>query len=165
MDIRLLNQEDVDIWKALRLEMLQNTPESFETSYEEAIHYSESDWKNSLNTSDIFGAFLNDKLVASAGFFTLNTLKTKHRGVLFAMYTTPEHRKKGLANRLIETVITHAKSHAIQLHLGCVTSNLVAMKFYQKHGFKIYGTEPRTLKISHEFFDEYLMVLDLTTLI
>ena len=36
------------------------------------------------------------------------------------------------------------------------------MAFYQKQGFKIYGTEPRALKIGDTFFDEHLMILDLT---
>ncbi len=49
-----------------------------------------------------------------------------------------------------------------QLHLTCVTSNLGAVALYQKHGFKIYGTEPNALKIGDTFFDEYLMTLDLT---
>jgi hypothetical protein len=41
------------------------------------------DWEIGLEKSDIFGAFIDGLLIGSAGFFILNTLKTKHRGVLF----------------------------------------------------------------------------------
>ncbi len=162
MNIRLLQAQDVGIWTTLRLEALQDSPESFGSSYEEEIIRSEGDWKTGMENSDIFGAFLDNELVACAGFFSLSFLKTKHRGVLWGMYTKPVSRGKGIASSLIETVIAHAKSRVIQLHLTCVTSNLGAMKLYEKQGFKIYGTEPRALKIGNNFFDEHLMMLDLT---
>ena len=78
------------------------------------------------------------------------------------MYTKPEHRGNGIASTLIESVILYSKTHVIQLHLTCVTTNPGAMKLYQKFGFEVYGTEPRALKIGDAFFDEHLMVLDLT---
>lgn len=79
------------------------------------------------------------------------------------MYTQPEYRERGVASTLIKELINHAMSRVSQLHLTCVTNNLIAVNFYQKMGFKIYGTEPRALKIGNAFFDEHLMVLQLTT--
>ena len=80
------------------------------------------------------------------------------------MYTRPEYRGQGIASALIQTIISHPKSRVTQLHLTCVTTNLDAVAFYQKHGFKIYGTEPRALKIRDAFFDEHLMMLELKTI-
>jgi len=159
MKIRLLTEEDNKIWKAIRLEALQNSPENFGTSYEEEINFPAEDW--SVQNNDIFGAFIEDKLVATTGFFTLRLKKMKHRGRLFAIYVMPKHRGQGLASQLIETVINHAKSRVIQLHLTCTTTNESAINLYQKHGFKTYGTEPRSLKVGEIFFDEYLMLLEL----
>ncbi len=159
--VELLNSNHLLSWKKLRIEALQNAPESFGSAYEEEITYSENDWESGLKKSDIFGAFVNDKLVGSAGFYTLNMLKQKHKGVLFGMYITPQHRGKGIANTLVETVILHAQSRVMQLHATCVTSNTSAIELYQKHGFKIYGTEPRALKIGNHFYDEHLMILNM----
>ena len=161
MRIRPLSTEEWEIWKQFRLEALQNSPENFGSSYEEEVNYSEDDWQSHINKSDIFGVFLSDLLVGAAGFYTLSTVRTKHRGILFGMYTRPEYRKQGIASGLIETIITHAGSRVMQLHLTCVTTNIEAITFYQQHGFKIYGTEPRALKIADTFFDEHLMILDL----
>lgn len=161
MKTRLLTQDDWQIYRGIRLESLQNSPESLASSYEQELECSEEDWKNKLKESDVFGAFSGNELMAVAGFYRLDRLKTKHHGDLFGMYVTPEYRGKGLASQLVQTVITHARSCVIQLHLGCVTSNTEAIKLYQKHGFEIYGTEPRALKIGDDFFDVHLMALKL----
>ncbi len=161
MKIRLLTADDWQIWKDIRLEALQNSPESFGSSIEEECDWPDLKFQNGLNRSHIFGAFIENDLVACAGYYVLNFLKTQHRGVIWGMYTRPKSRKQGIASALIQTVITDAKSKVLQLHLTCVTSNRGAIQFYQKQGFKIYGTEPRALKIGDTFFDEHLMVLDL----
>lgn len=76
------------------------------------------------------------------------------------MYTRLEHRGQGIANSLVEAIIIHAKNRVIQLHLNCVTTNPNAINLYKKHGVKIYGTEPRSLKVGIEFFDEHFMILE-----
>jgi len=161
MKIKLLTADDWKIWKKLRLEALQDSPMSFGSSYEEELHWPDLEVQNELNKSNIFGAFVDDMFVASAGFYTLNSMKTKHRGIIWGMYTHPEYRKQGIASALIQAVVTHAKSHVNQVHLTCVTNNLAAIQFYLRHGFKIYGTEPRALKIGDTFFHEHLMILEL----
>ncbi|MFN7039157.1 MAG: GNAT family N-acetyltransferase [Alphaproteobacteria bacterium] len=151
------------MWKKLRLEALQDVPESFGLSYEEEANYSESRWQEILEKNDIFGAFINDELVATICFNIMDMLKTKHRGIIWGVYTIPKFRRQGILRTLMETVINHAKSHVIQLNLKCWTNNQYAVKTYQKFGFKIYGTERRALKIANNFFDMHLMVLDLDT--
>ncbi len=160
--IKKLRPEDFEIWKSVRLEALKNSPESFASSYEEESSGSDSDFKKNLIQSDVFGVFIGYSLVACAGFYSLNSLKTKHRGVIWGLYTQLEYRGQGIASALIQTIIHHARSRVIQLHLTCVTSNLAAVAFYQKQGFSIYGREDRSLKVAETFFDEYLMILDLT---
>lgn len=156
---RLFTNEDWQAWKTIRLEALQNAPEAFGSSYYEEANLSDEDFKSSLYKSSIFGAFIGPELVGCAGFFVQDQIKMRHRGVLYSMYVRPEHRGKGVLNRLVETVIGHAKSRVMQLHVTCVTTNQTALQLYEKHGFTIYGTEPRSLKIGDEFYDEHLMVL------
>lgn len=91
---RKLTPEDWQIWKKIRLEALQNSPENFGSSYEEESQWSDDDFKKGLSSSDIFGAFVDNTLAACAGFYRLQALKTRHRGVLWGMYTRPEYRGK-----------------------------------------------------------------------
>ena len=96
MIVRILQQGDWQIWKDLRLEALKNTPESFGSAYEEEIALTENEWKNRLNKNTVFGAFVEEKLVGLVGFYVCNELKTRHRGMVFSMYTIPQFRKWAL---------------------------------------------------------------------
>ena len=80
--IKQLTSADWKIWKELRLEALKNSPESFGSSYEEEVICPDLDFQNSLIKSDIFGVFVDSSLVSCVGFYSLNTAKTKHRGVI-----------------------------------------------------------------------------------
>ena len=82
MKIRMLTQEDWQLWKLFRLKALKNSPESFGSSYEEEVNWPDLDFQNSLIKSDIFGVFVDSSLVSCVGFYSLNTAKTKHRGVI-----------------------------------------------------------------------------------
>lgn len=160
MTTKILSKDDALIWKNLRLEGLQNAPSCFGSSYEEECTWSDAQFEDVLKNNDIFGAFIGHDLVSSVSFCRLKSVKTMHRGVVWGMYTQPEYRGKGIASRLLETVILHAKLHVRQLHLTCVTDNPSAIKLYEKHGFRIYGTEPRSLKINDKFYNEHFLILE-----
>ncbi|HAT2049070.1 TPA: GNAT family N-acetyltransferase [Legionella pneumophila] len=161
MKIRQLCDADWNLWKDIRLSALKHSPESFGSSYDEELQWADADFQSVLSNGYVLGAFVGDLLVSCAGFYILNSLKSKHRGVLWGMYTRPEYRGKRIATTLIQAMIQHAKTYVTQLHLTCVTSNHTARAFYENQGFRIYGTEPKALKINNIFYDEYLMVLDL----
>jgi ribosomal protein S18 acetylase RimI-like enzyme len=161
MKIKMLMQEDWKIWKKFRLEALKNSPENFGDSYEEVLNWTDSDFQETIAKNDVFCMFNDYSIVSCAGFYVLNLEKTNCYGVVWGLYTHPDYRGKGLASALMQKVFVHAKSRVRQLHLKCITSNLSAIAFYQKQGFKIYGMEPRTLKVGDIFFDTHLMVLDL----
>lgn len=159
--IRQLMDADWRLWKDIRLEALQNAPESFGSSLEEESRWTDADFQRVLKSSYVLGVFTDSALVSVAGFYALDSLKTRHRGVLWGMYTRPGQREKGMAHALMSALIQHAERCVTQLHLTCVTCNHAAVSLYQKQGFRIYGTEPKALKMNGSFFDEYLMVLDL----
>lgn len=163
MKIRCLTSDDWKIWKPFRLAALKNSPQSFASSYEEEVNWSDLAFQEGLNHNTVFAALEEKKLIASAGFYRLDSLKTKHKGIIWGMYTHPDYRGRGVASALIQEIVIHARDlGVIQVHLTPITNNLAAIKLYQKLGFEIYGTEPRALKMGDVFFDEHLMMLDLT---
>lgn len=160
LDIRLLKTDaDWLAFQALRLSALHNAPEAFASSYEEEVIMSIERFKDAYKKCDVFGAFIGNSLVGSVGFFMQSPIKMQHRGVLFSMYVAPTCRNQGIANLLMKSLIEHAPQSVLQIHATVVTNNLSALNLYQKHGFVIYGTEPRSLKIEEHFYDEHMMVL------
>ena len=157
--IKLLKPSGWVMWKTIRLEALKNHPEAFGSSFEEESERTDADWKNSLTTADIFGAFNGQNiLIGTAGFFRFSQTKQKHKGVMFGVYVDPDNRKSGVADRFISSVIAHAQKIVLQVHCTVVTQNETALKLYERHGFEPYGLEPRALKIGEEFMDEIFLL-------
>lgn len=161
MNIRILQFDDWARWKELRKESILICPEAFASSFEEECGLSDRQFQDWITKNIIFGAFINDRLIGTAGFAQMELAKEKHRGILFSVYVTPNERQQGIAHQLVEEVIQVAKTRVIQLHLKVVSSNSSAVHLYQRHGFEVYGTELRSLKYEDRFFNEYLMVVRL----
>jgi ribosomal protein S18 acetylase RimI-like enzyme len=163
VQIRHLRQEDFQIWKEIRLESVKNHPTSFGGSYEEESLRSDENWRGFLTSANVFGAFIQEKIVGCLGYYINDGEKAKHRAGVCGMYIRPEARGKGVGKVLLQHVRDHAKEREVmQLHLTVLTTNYTAINLYLKFGFVIYGTEPRSLKIGDTFYDEYMMVMYIT---
>ncbi|WGG43578.1 GNAT family N-acetyltransferase [Rossellomorea sp. DA94] len=168
MEITLLNETHAEDYWNLRLEMLKQSPTSFGSSYEEALERQNpvelTKKRLSSEESITFGCFVEEKLSGAVTMVRESALKMKHKASIFAMYVTPAHRGRGLARRLLERAINHAKeTEGIeQLMITVVTTNETAKGLYLSCGFKPYGTEKRALKYNEEYYDEELMVMFLS---
>lgn len=157
IQIRKLIDTDWREWKSVRLEALQLHPEAFASSYAQERELSDDEFKQRLIRNDVFGAFKDCQLIGTAGFFVFRGIKTEHKGCLYGMYLQKKFRATGIAGDLVKAVIQHAQQHVSQLHCSVVTTNISAIRLYEKNGLKIYGTEQNALKIGTEFYDEHLM--------
>jgi ribosomal protein S18 acetylase RimI-like enzyme len=87
--------------------------------------------------------------------------KTRHRGNLFSMYVRRASRGRGIGDALVRAVLEAAAEPVLQVHCAVVVGNEPAQRLYERHGFSIYGTEPRALAVGGRFYDEHLMVCTL----
>lgn len=165
MEFRQLVGKDASAYWELRLEALQNSPEAFGTSYEEAIlrdnpiERVKDNFKVKENYT--FGAFEQHTLIGVVTLLQESTLKMRHRANIFAMYISPKARGKGIGKALMEMAIEHAKeSEEIQkINLSVVSSNKAAKNLYLQLGFKVFGTEEMALKIGDTYYEEQHMSL------
>ncbi len=159
MTIQILTSSALADWKRLRLESLQKAPENFASSFEEESVFEDTYFQDQIEKNTIFGAWVEGQLAGSIGLYCLTSLKGRHQGVLWGVYLQPAYRGQGIASHLLEAVIAYARSHVLQLHLTCNTQSLSAFKLYKKHGFIVYGTEPRAIRLGDRFFDCHKMIL------
>ncbi len=165
MDIRLLDASDAKKYWDLRLEALEQNPEAFATSYEEAISRENpvEGVENNLSKegSFTFGAFHHNELIGVVTLLQEAPLKLKHKANILAMYVDPKMRGLGVGNELLLEAINHAKSMKTieNLNLSVVTTNESAKKLYSKLGFKVFGTEKYALIINGQYYDEEYRVL------
>ncbi len=169
MKIRVLNESDAPLYQEVRLNALKINPEAFGSTYEREAEFSlESVAERLEPTKDkfILDAFNHNGLVVGiVTFMRENGLKTCHKGNVFGVYVAPDGRGKGLGKSLMIELIRKAKNceGLEQINLTVVSANSSAKKLYKSLGFEVYGLERNALKFKGQYFDEDLMVLDLTS--
>jgi RimJ/RimL family protein N-acetyltransferase len=169
MEIRVLTEADADEFWSLRLRALQDDPEAFGASYEEAVTTPIANVIQRLRDANmapdnlILGAFEED-LVGMVGFRREPGDKLRHKAVIWGMYVVPEARGQGIARALLYNVLARAISIADleQINLSVVTTNGAARRLYLSLGFEVYGLERRALKVNDQYLDEEHMVLFLS---
>jgi RimJ/RimL family protein N-acetyltransferase len=153
-----LTEADYELYRNIRLEALVSDPESFSTSYFHESAQEDVYWQNKLINNDVFAVFDLDKIVGCCGFYIMPGDRFEHRGVIWGVYISSPYRGKNLAGFLLDEVISFASSKVAQIHLSCMIENIAAVKLYKKKGFRVYGVEPKTVRIGQKYFDDFLMV-------
>ena len=154
-----LTPDDVAAWREIRLEALRVAPVAFTESYETAAAKTDAQYANDIQKNTIFSwRDAQAEIGGVLGFYVQTSLKTSHRGTLWSMYVREQFRGRGIASQLMEAAIDYARGRVSQLHLGVDSAEGAAVALYRKHGFTIYGTDPRALLIDGVYYDEYLMV-------
>jgi RimJ/RimL family protein N-acetyltransferase len=157
--VRRLGESDLAGYRDIRIEALRDYPGAFGASYEAVKDRPDSYFLAGLTDMAVFGAFAEGgRQVGLVAFVRNAGAKHMHRGGLIQMYVRPEAHGTGVSLRLVEAVIDHARPIVAQVHLGVATDNAPAIRLYEKAGFHIYGTEPRSLYVNGRYIDEHLMV-------
>ena len=165
MTIRVLTPDDVDGYRALRLEALKNEPAAFGSSAEDFEKESPESIAKRLQAvafgNFTLGAFEGEQLVGIATFFIEPRVKIEHKGHVFGMYVTPTARGKGVAKSLLRTLIDRAKTYPKikKITLSVMVTQHTAKRLYTSLGFEVYGYERTALKLNEEYIDSEDMVL------
>jgi ribosomal protein S18 acetylase RimI-like enzyme len=165
--IRPLTRADGPSFRALRLEGLRLAPEAFTAAYEDEVTRSDEDFCRRIPEappSVLFGGFMDGTLVALTGLSIHAGAKDRHKGMIWGVYVSPAGRGQGLARRLLDAAIVHArKVDGLELlHLGVGATNDPAKAVYAAAGFVTYGLERHALKLADgRYIDEELRVLEL----
>ena len=157
--IRRVTRDDVDAYRAIRLEALTNHPESYGTSPQSFAARSRDAVQAMLDRMAVFGVVTAEGALAGIVAYARDDGEREtHRGWLLQVYVRPEMRGSGAALAMLEAAVAHARSEVIQLHLMVGAHNAPAIRLYEKAGFKTYGTDPRCLYVNGRYIDEHMMV-------
>jgi len=141
ISVRRLQPGEWELFKQIRLVALQDSPFAFTTTYESALKRSPESWREQADASAqgsdraTFIAFSGDTPI---GIMALYRDQEKNdTGELIQVWVSPEHRGKGAADSLMETVFSWAGENGFRWVLaGINPGNDRALKFYLKYGFR-----------------------------
>ena len=166
MRIRRLLPPDASAFQDLRLRGLLESPTAFGSSYEEEVDRSIPAIAASLDEGsgrNMFGAFIDNKLVGVVGVGRESALKEMHRGFIRSMYVAPESRRQGICRALMGEALHFAKAMPglRQVTLAVTAGNSAAIAIYERFGFKVCGRSPEALHVQGTYYDEIQMVCHL----
>ncbi len=163
--VRPSAEKDWQAYRALRFEMLEDTPIAFLETLEQARNHPDSHWKgraaNSSESSRLFAAVDDDgRWLGSMGGFQATGAAHPY---LVGVYVTPRYRGRaqGVTDALLDAVIAWAAERSDTLLLQVHEGNAGARRLYRRRGFRETGrTDPYPLDRSAL---EIEMALDLRT--
>ncbi|WP_374939843.1 GNAT family N-acetyltransferase [Vibrio sp. T187] len=136
--------------------------ESFENNVEDESTLSNKQWISRVTANQsafIIGAFEGDELIGVAGFAQALKEKIKHKSYLWGVFVKQEYRGKYIANDMLSKLVYIAfqNNDISQIQLTVASENEAAISLYEKLGFRRYGTEVDSLRVSGNSYDEILM--------
>lgn len=166
MICRRLNAADAPIFQTLRLESFSLEPRSFRYAPEDEAHMTLGAVEARMQRDFVIGAFnAEDSQLFGVGGLAWNEgVKTHHKALLYGMYVKAANRRSGAADEIMKRLIEEARARVEIVTLTVVSTNVRALRFYQRWGFRAYGVEERSAKNADgEYLDETLMALRFNT--
>jgi ribosomal protein S18 acetylase RimI-like enzyme len=169
LQIRRLTADETELFREIRTESVRLHPEAFCDCPEEMLGYSDEKMKDFAAPTDefpqkfILGAFEGEALLGVVGFFREESIKERHRGYIWSVYTRPEARGKGVSRALMVELIAQARRiEGLEfLALDVSTTQEAARKFYLSLGFVVTGKTPCIYKLGQSYVDNESMLLKL----
>lgn len=161
INVRVLNDNDWQAYRAVRLAALQESPQAFLATHAEEATQPEQYWRDCLMQAD---RLLAERDGASLGVASVElTQGAAESADLRDLWATPEARNTGVASRLVQAAADQAvRDGCAKLYYWVSTENGRAIAFASNAGFRVTSQRRTTPMGSQEFGDqEIAMVLSL----
>jgi GNAT superfamily N-acetyltransferase len=125
-------------WRALRdvrLRALADSPGAFLRTYEEEAALPDEEWQQRAADRTSFLAWVDGEPAGIVGAF--EAIEHDATVELVAMWSAPEHRRRGVGRALVEAVVAWAEERgAARVVLWVMRGNDGARAFYESVGFR-----------------------------
>jgi ribosomal protein S18 acetylase RimI-like enzyme len=158
VELRRLSRADAEAFRSIRLEGLERHPAAFGASFKDLNNRPASFFADMLDQNFVLGAEDGDRLLGVAGFQFHEGEKKRHRGTLWGMYVRDEARGTGVARRLVDGILEHARERVEEIGLSVWSDNPAAIALYKSAGFVVTALDARAIKIDGVYYDHLLML-------
>lgn len=131
--------DDWQVYRAIRLAMLRESPAAFGGTHREAAGNDETAWRQSLTNNVVLIARVGQTPAGSV-MYSEHGMTDPGDGALYGLWVDPGSRRSGVARALVDAVLEQAAIEGrrrVVLHV--VADNTVARSFYRREGFVATG--------------------------
>ncbi|WP_415787645.1 GNAT family N-acetyltransferase [Deinococcus saxicola] len=138
---------DAAVYREVRLAALRSDPDAFITTAAEFEARTLESIAAQLAPRPVFvtfGAFVGGELVGLLSLGREERPGLKHRANIFGVSVSPEARGQGCADALMRAGLAQARTWdgVTSIHLSVTETQTTARRLYQRHGFRVWGTQP-----------------------
>lgn len=134
--------DDWQVYRAIRLAMLQESPSAFGSTHADAASFDERLWRQRLTDGAVLLARVGDVPAGSAMYSEYGTTDAADAN-LFGMWVDPAFRRKRVGRALLSSVVAFAREAGKRrLLLHVMADNAEAKVFYERAGFAFTGQRP-----------------------
>jgi GNAT superfamily N-acetyltransferase len=138
MEVRHARATDWKVLRELRLRALASAPDAFASTLQTEAAFPEQVWRQRAEgaaTSANFIAWVDGAGVGMAAIFAV--ADAPGRMHLVGMWVDPQHRRRGIAQALVEQAVRWARERqAREVILWVVDHNIPARMLYERVGFQ-----------------------------
>jgi ribosomal protein S18 acetylase RimI-like enzyme len=165
--IRVVEPDDVEPLRALRLEALQRDPDAFLATVAAELAKTDGEVKEQITPNEnnfVIGAFDGQKMVGMVGAGRERWEKMQHTMDVWGTYVTADARGQGVCAAMMRALEAEARTRkGVQcLKLGVIDGNSDALRTYESVGYVKFATEPMFMrKENGEIAAQHLMMFRL----
>ena len=135
------------VYRDVRLAMLQGAPRAFWTTYDEAAARTDEEWRALVDRSSLWLAMAAGRAVGSVGAFRMPD-QPPDECILVGLWVDPSARGRGVGERLVQRVVDDATARGLsRVLLEVAHENARAVELYERMGFVATG---RTGAMPHD---------------
>lgn len=144
VNIRRFEPHEWDIYMALRLRALADSPNAFGSTFELEQQRTLEEWQSRLcagveSPTDLPLLALCNQSLAGLAWVKIQRIDPVHAS-LFQMWIAPEFRGRGMGTQLLQSAIFWARAQKVAvLHLGVTVGDTPATRLYSAAGFRLDG--------------------------
>ena len=169
MQITPLTAAHAMAYKALMLHAYEHAADSFTSTPQERALEPDSWWRGRIDDPSgltfVWGAFAEAELVGTVSVEYATKAKTRHKGLIVAMFVHENFRGQGFARKLMRAAVQHGleRQGLRLLQLEVTQGNAPAESLYQSLGFVPFGVEPMAVWTPEGYRSKVHMWLDLAS--
>lgn len=142
--VRQLRASEVDVYRSIRLRVLESDSAAFESSYERETSFDDATWRSRLASfagrpGAVFVVDIDGRAEAMMG---IGQGPIETQAVVWGMWVAPAFRRRGYGQQLLAAGLTWARDLGLEsISLDVFPANTAAVALYEAAGFRPAGAD------------------------